>query len=318
MLPSLVTLAPIIAHIWNKSIEAGTFPDAGKIAKVVPVFKGKGLDPTEFSNYRPISLLPILAKLLERIMCAQLTEYLDSNSLLFKSQYGFRKKHNTDFATMDFVADIASSVDKGEFAFGVFIDLSKAFDTINHEVLLQKLKWYGIKGKPLDWFESYLSGRRQYVEFNGVTSETLPNTTGVPQGSVLGPLLFLLYVNDLPCSSETVKMVLFADDSNLLLKGKRPEDIANIANGEIEHIQDWFATNKLLLNADKTKLIVFTSRKCRNKPRDTCIKINGVTVKQVEHETFLGLELDETLKWYSHTDKIANCISKKIGVLARI
>ena len=315
---NLASLAPVIAHIWNKSIEIGIFPDAGKIAKVIPIFKGKGLDQCEFSNYRPISLLPIISKILERIMCAQLTEYLNTNKILFESQYGFRKGHNTDFATMDFIADIATSVDKGEFAFGIFIDLSKAFDTINHRILLQKLKWYGIKDEPLAWFESYLNGRQQYVEFDGVKSEMLPNLTGVPQGSVLGPLLFLLYVNDLPCASDLVKMVLFADDSNLLLKGKKPEDIKQLANGELEKIQDWFAANKLLLNADKTKLIVFSSRKCRAKPQDISITLNGTVIRQVEHETFLGLELDETLKWYSHTEKIANCISKKIGMLARI
>ena len=122
---------------------------------------------------------------------------------------------------MDFIADVAASVDKGEFAFGIFIDLSKAFDTINHGILLQKLNRYGVKDKSLAWFESYLNGRRQYVEFDGVKSEMLPNLTGVPQGSVLGPLLFLLYVNDLPCASDLIKMVLFADDSNLLLKGKK-------------------------------------------------------------------------------------------------
>ena len=251
-------------------------------------------------------------------MCAQLTEYLNLNSVLFKSQYGFRKKHNTDFATMDFVADIAASVDNGEFAFGIFIDLSKAFDTINHEILLRKLKWYGIDNLAHSWFKSYLNDRVQYVNYEGETSDMLPNLTGVPQGSVLGPLLFLLYVDDLPCASDMVKMVLFADDSNLLLKGKKPEDIANLANGELDKIQDWFAANKLLLNADKTKLIVFSSRKCRARPTDVRLQLNGSIIKQVEHETFLGLELDETLKWYPHTEKVANCVSKKIGMMSRI
>ena len=296
----------------------GTFPDAAKIAKVVPVFKGKQLDPTNLTNYRPISLLPIVGKILEKVMHRQLMDFLTKNKVLYSSQYGFRSNHNTSFATIDFLEKVASSVDKGEFAFGVFIDLSKAFDTINHGILINKLKYYGITGLSLQWFTSYLTNRNQYVTWNGNNSSTLPISTGVPQGSVLGPLLFLLYINDLPVASTLLELVLFADDSNILMQGKNLNDIAISLSKELVTIDDWFCANKLLLNASKTNLIIFKSRKCRSEINPPPIYLNGVEIKQVPHVNFLGIQLDETLKWYDHTSKVANCISKKIGMMRRV
>ena len=318
VLTNLHTLAPPIAHIWNQSIQSGTFPDSAKIAKVVPVYKGKKLDASEFTNYRPISLLPVIGKIIEKIMHKQLTTFLEHNSILFSSQYGFRKNHNTSFATMDFLNTIAHSVDQGELAFGVFIDLSKAFDTINHELLLKKLEHYGIAGIALDWFRSYLSGRSQYVSWNNVTSSTLPIKTGVPQGSVLGPLLFLLYINDLPWASNKLKLVLFADDSNILLQGKDSTELSHTIAAELETIYDWFCANKLLLNASKTKLIIFKSRKCRLSFNHDPVYLDGIEIKQVPNENFLGLQLDDTLKWYEHTQRISNCLSQKIGMLRKV
>ena len=318
ILTNIGILAPLIAHIWNQSIKEGMFPDTAKIAKVIPVYKGKKLDATDLTNYRPISLLPIVGKVIEKIMHTQLSGYLNQNKILFPSQYGFRKNHNTSFATMDFLDKVAKSVDNGEFAFGVFIDLSKAFDTINHELLLTKLAHYGVTGLALQWFRSYLSDRSQYVKWNNETSNVLPISTGVPQGSVLGPLLFLLYINDLPMASQILKLVLFADDSNLLLQGKNPNDMSTVLSQELEIINDWFCANKLLLNANKTKLIIFKSRKCRMDVDPPPVYLNGVEIKRVPHENFLGFQLDETLKWYDHTSKVANCLSQKIGMMRKV
>ena len=219
---------------------------------------------------------------------------------------------NTSFATMDFIDNIAKSVDSGEFAFGVFIDLSKAFDNINHDLLLKKLAYYGITNLALQWFRSYLSDRCQYVKWNNNSSDVLPISTGVPQGSVLGPLLFLLYINDLPMASTALKLVLFADDSNLLLQGKNPNEMSHSLSKELEIINDWFCASKLLLNANKTKLIIFKSRKCRVDLDPPPVYLNGVEIKRVPHENFLGLQLDETLKWYDRTSKVANCLSQKL------
>ena len=163
------------------------------------------------------------------------------------------------------------------------------------------MAYYGINNQALQWFRSYLSDRRQYVRWNNDNSGILPISTGVPQGSVLGPLLFLLYINDLPMASAVLKLVLFADDSNLLLQGKNPSDISNTLSIELSKINDWFCANKLLLNANKTKLIIFKSRKCRVNIDPPPVFLNGVEIKQVGHNNFLGLQIDETFKWYDHT-----------------
>ena len=318
ILNNIEILAPLIAHIWNCSISTGKFPSYAKVAKVVPVFKGKNLDASEATNYRPISLLPVFGKILEKIMSEQLTHFLDTNKILFTSQYGFRKKHSTIFATMDFVDHIARNVDDGNFSYGVFLDLSKAFDTINHSFLLKKLHHYGVRGISLDWFESYLSDRSQYVSWNGSNSRSLPITTGVPQGSVLGPLLFLIYVNDLPAATNSLKTILFADDSNLVLNGQDAEITARQVSSELTHIYEWFCTNKLLLNTSKTKLIIFRSRKSREDLSPFTVTLDGNIISQVSHENFLGIDVDNTLKWYNHTEKVANCITRKIGMMRQI
>ena len=311
-------LSTSIAHVWNCSIHTGQFPSGAKVAKVIPVYKGKGLDETEFTNYRPISLLPIIGKVLEKIMHEQLVNFLNTNSILYESQYGFQSKHSTTHAMIDFVNYIGEAVDSGDVAYGVLCDLSKAFDTINHSCLLDKLDHYGIRGPVLSWFQSYLTDRTQYVSWQQVSSGLLPLTTGVPQGSVLGPLLFLLYINDLPSATSLLRVVLFADDSNLVVRGKDPTTLSNIMTAELANISDWFSANRLLLNPSKTKLIVFRSRKCRKDLTAPAVFLNGVELQQTTNESFLGVQLDETMKWYEHTCKLANNLSRKLGMLSKI
>jgi hypothetical protein len=239
IIENMGVLAPSIAHIWNQSIDGrGMFSKGGKVARVIPIYKGKNLDTPLYTNYCPISLLPIVGKILERIMYNQLMEFFISSSTLYRLQYGFRGKHSTIHAMLDFVNFTAEGVDGGEVVYGVFCDLSKAFDTLNHENLLKKLHHYGIRGNAQAWLWSYLTDRTQYVHWMGKSYERLLLSTGVSQGSVLGLLLFLIYINDLPSCTDTLKVVLFADDSNLILKGDDPKILAETVTTELEKVND--------------------------------------------------------------------------------
>jgi hypothetical protein len=251
-------------------------------------------------------------------MFNQLVSFLNENAVLYESQYGFRSSHSTTHAMIDFVNYIGEAVDSGDVVYGVLCDLSKAFDTINHQCLLKKLDHYGVKGTALSWFHSYLTDRSQYVLWQQASSGLLALTTGVPQGSVLGPLLFLLYINDLPSATDLLKVVLFADDSNLAIRGKDPKILSQIMTAELANISDWFSANRLLLNPNKTKLIVFRSRKCRKDLDAPPVILNGAELQQTSNESFLGVQLDETMKWYDHTCKIANNLSRKLGMLSKI
>ena len=213
----LKVIAPVIIKpltlLINQVLNTGTFPDKLKIAKVIPIFK-KG-DPSLFENYRPISLLPAISKVLEKIIALQLSSYFEKNKLLFDNQYGFRPKHSTEHAALELIDRITPKMDTNEIPLNIFLDLSKAFDTIDHSILLNKLKYYGLKGSTLNLFQSYLSNRKQYTEIEDTTSTILPIQVGVPQGSILGTILFIIYVNDLPQCSNKFDFIMYADDTTL-------------------------------------------------------------------------------------------------------
>ena len=209
--------------IINTSFTTGIFPNVLKTAKVIPLHKGGSND--ELNNFRPISLLSIFDKIIEKLMHKRLYQFLEDHEILFKNQFGFRKKNSTSHALIEITEKIKESIDTGKFGCGIFIDLKKAFDTVNHVILLQKLEHYGIRGSLLEWFESYLTDRKQYVFYNGVSSDTKLITCGVPQGSVLGPLLFLLYVNDMPNISDKLNFYLFADDTNIYYESDNLRDL---------------------------------------------------------------------------------------------
>lgn len=319
-------IATPISIIINQSLNTGIFPNKLKIAKVLPLFK-KGENKL-LENYRPISLLPCISKIFERIVFDQLYKYLDSNNLLCKNQYGFRKKHSTEMAALELIDRIYKELDNKEIPIAVFLDLSKAFDTLDHSILLHKLKYYGVNGISLAWFSSYLTNRHQYVEIDGISSEPLSITTGVPQGSILGPLLFIIYMNDIHSTSSKFKFVLYADDSTLFsplcsfsfgLTPVKTEQIANNINKELRYVTDWLSVNKLSLNASKTKFMIFHFNQ-KNIPSENVPKlnINGIEIKKTSEFNFLGLTINDKMNWISHINNLAQKISRSIGILNRM
>ena len=233
-----------LVHICNLSITTGIVPNHMKITNVVPIFKSG--DDTLFTNYRPVSVLPIFSKVLERLVNNRLIAFLDKYKVIYEYQFGFRKKNSTHLALISLIDKLSSAMDQGDKVIGIFLDFSKAFDTADHNILLLKLEHYGIRGTALDWFRDYMSGRKQFVTYNGVKSSRSNVSCGVPQGSILGPLLFLIYVNDIQNVTHHSFPILFADDSNLFVTGKDLEIIEKKANEDLCNIVDWLYANTLI------------------------------------------------------------------------
>ena len=244
-------IAQPLLHILNLSLSTSTVPASWKVARCVPVFKGG--DAKELDNYRPISVLPIFSKILERVVHYQLYEYLESNKLLSPYQFGFRKNHSTSSAVVHLTDTVRKSMDMGKLTGALFIDLRKAFDTVDHECLTSKLPNYGIDNTELKWFQDYLSNRSQIVSFKGERSSEENILFGVPQGSILGPLLFLIHVNDLHQQIEKSNVIMYADDTVLLFSDKSETEIEKALNHDAKLLHDWMCRNGLILNAKQGK-----------------------------------------------------------------
>ena len=309
------SVSPLVALLVNQSFQSGVFPDKLKIAKVITLFK-KG-NPELPSNYRPISLLPIFSKIFEKLMYRRLFRFLEVHNVLYSLQFGFQENHSIDHALVSLTEAIRNTLDNKRFGCGIFIDLQKAFDTVNHEILLSKLEHYGVRGCALEWFRSYLSDRKQYVSVNGSNSNLLSITCGVPQGSVLGPLLFLVYINDLPNASKKLNFYLFADDTNIYCESKDLSNLLKIVNKELRSIKRWLDANKPSLNIDKTNYIIFHSS-YRNVPSDSTIKIGKKQIKRVKFVKFLGLLLDEHLSWKYHLSELSKKLARTCGIFFKI
>ena len=278
------TMLEPLCYIFNMSFSKGCVPNQLKIAKVTPVFKNG--DPSLIHNYRPISVLPVFSKIYERLMYNRLMDYVTKNNILSKYQFGFRKGYSTDMALTILIDKITSAMDKGEHIIGLFVDLAKAFDTVNHTILLKKLTHYGIRGTALQWIHSYLSERQQSVKFNGNNSTHRNITCGVPQGSILGPLLFFLYINDLSAVSDITFPIMFADDTNLFIQGKDPNEMELKLTNEIAKLTNWLKANKLSLNINKTHTVNF-SKSHNIRTRQNNIIIDGKAIETVNYTKFL-------------------------------
>ena len=306
-------IARPLAHIFNLSFITGIIPDSLKIAKVVPIFK-KG-EQDSFSNYRPISILPIFSKILERLVHKRLYAFISSYNILHENQFGFRPNLSCDMALLHAYNHIVTNLDLKNHTLGIFLDLSKAFDTIDHNILFSKLHHYGIRGIAFEWFRNYLTNRKQYVSFKGHNSTHLNISCGVPQGSILGPLLFIIYINDLIHTSNFSNMILYADDTNILFSHPELNHLIDCVNNELVNISTWFKSNKLSLNTDKSNYMIFNNRFSNRTYHDLDIYIDGNHISRVSYTKFLGVIVDDCLTWNKHNVHVANLVSKYSGIL---
>ena len=251
-------------------------------------------------------------------MFVRFIDFLNKYNILYEQQYGFRQNFSTDFALKELSDKIADAIDKNMFMVGIFIDLSKAFDTLNHGILIEKLSRYGVRGVANDWFHNYLSNREQFVNNNNVLSSRSEITTGVPQGSILGPLLFLLYINDISYSSDILRFILYADDTNIFHSCESIDELCDVVNTELQGVKQWFKANRLSVNLKKTNFVIFGNSVKLKKLKKFEIILNKTKISRTETAKFLGVVIDENLSWKHHINYIKGKIAKSVGILKRL
>ena len=311
-----VELAPSVTYLINKSIIDGTVPDVWKIARVSPLYKSE--DKILVENYRPIAVLPILSKVMERAVYAQLSAHLDQLGFLYQHQYGFRRGHSTAQAIGQLNNWVLEAMDRKELTGLLFVDISKAFDSINHKILLGKLEHIGLSESSLKWFKSYLADRRQCVCINGELSETRQIDFGVPQGSVLGPLLFNIYVNSLLTCVKKCRMILYADDAVLIYAASTLDSLQDAFVLDFKLMCDWYTANRLSLNVKKTKMMLAGSRTMLSTFQNFEFELDGEPVSRVSEFKYLGIMLDEKWNWKSHISNLSQKLGYRLSVFNRI
>ena len=309
-------LTPSITYLVNKSIKDGKFPAPWKMARVTPLHKGD--DTHNVENYRPISILPMLSKIIEKVVHAQLSQHLNHNKFLYHHQYGFRRGHSTVQAVAQLNNWTLQYMDQGKVVGSLFVDISKAFDSLNHKILLGKLDSLGVSSQSLRWFKSYLSERKQSVVINGSVSDPRSIQLGVPQGSILGPLLFNIYINSLPNAINDAKMILYADDAVLLCAASTAAELKESLDIGFTQICTWYCENKLSLNVKKTKLMLSGSKNTLTAFENFEFISDSVVIDRVKSFKYLGVTTDEKWSWKPHIRNLVKKLGHRISVFNRI
>lgn len=306
-------ITPALTKIFNESLQTGIYPQGMKTARVTPIYKSGTKNVVD--NYRPISVLPILNNIFEKVIYTRLLAFLERFDVLHRYQYGFRRKISTSTALNEIVNMIQCNLNDRQKSAGLFMDLSKAFDTVDHQILLDKLETYGIRGTPWKLFKSYLTNRGLVVKANDIISRQYPIGISVPQGSVLGPILYLLYVNDMGALKLNGKLRLFADDSSTFYCDRSSDTITRHVREDVELLTEYFRLNRLTLNLNKTKYIKFG--RSRNEENYN-IPTKTAVIEQTDCVKYLGLHIDKLLNWRKHIDFVATKIAGGIGALGKL
>ena len=316
LMDAFLSITDEFTFMFNLSITSGIFPDEWKVATVIPLQKDGNKE--DVNNLRPISLLPFPGKLLEKLVHSQLSAYLENNTLLNDCQGGFRHGISTINKIAELTDDIYKAMDSKETTVAVFIDFKKAFDTVNHAILLSKLRHMGVRDISQHWFQSYLSNRSQLTLANGVLSSAQPVRCGVPQGSTLGPLLFLVYINDLANVITESNLHLFAADTVVYCSNKDPQRARNSVQGDLQDIAQWCCNNKITINIKKTKSVTFGTKHMLKKYDNPRIQLNDSILENVKEYKYLGITLDSTLNFNKHINNILKIVSHKLWLLSKV
>ena len=309
-------LAPSIAMLMNKSILTGSFPSQLKQAKVFPIHKGG--DKADPSNYRPISILPTVSKFFEKHINHHLMAFLNKYKLIHENQSGFRQKHSCQTALVKLVDQWLSCIDKGDVIGTLFVDFRKAFDLVDHSILLEKLSLYRLNPITLKWFKSYLSSRQQAISCDTGLTEFSHVISGVPQGSILGPTLFLLFINDLPLFLNYCFADFFADDATFHTHNKNIDTVENHIVDDFGKTKQWSKRNNLPINYSKTTCMTAGTKKRLALSRKLEIKVDGICIENVSKQKLMGIYIDENLNWSAHIDYLCSNISSKISLLRQL